>query len=497
MPHATPAQVEALLARMQGVSVLVVGDVMLDEYLWGRVERISPEAPVQVVDVASTTQALGGAANVARNVTALGGQATLVGLVGKDPAGDSLCELLAGAGIEQRGMIRSGARPTIQKTRVMAQRQQVVRYDRESRVTATPDETRELIQAALRVMPDCRAVLVSDYAKGAVDPTLCAAIVKRARELGIPVCVDPKGTDAGRYRGATLLTPNLLEAAALDAPVANEDADVAGAAERIRRAAELDAVLVTRSERGMTLVEATGATHIPTRAREVYDVTGAGDTVLAAAGLALAAGGSLAEAASLSNDAAGVVVGKVGAACATPLEIVQHVRETSAASDSKVVGREELIRAVARLKAEGRRIVFTNGCFDLLHVGHVRYLQKARELGDVLVLALNTDDSVRRLKGPGRPVVPEHERACVLAALGCVDYVTLFAEETPIELIARLHPDVLVKGGDYRPDQVVGRETVEGYGGRVEIVPYLLGRSTTELIRRIHGREAEAEGGES
>jgi D-beta-D-heptose 7-phosphate kinase/D-beta-D-heptose 1-phosphate adenosyltransferase len=495
LPHATPTQVEALLARMQDVRVLVVGDLMLDEYLWGRVERVSPEAPVQVVDVASTTVALGGAANVARNVTALGGRATLVGLVGKDDAGDALCERLDAAGIGQGGIIRSDARPTVKKTRVMAQRQQVMRYDRESRAPATGDETRELIQAAARAMDGCSAVLVSDYAKGTVTPELCAALVEQAGRRGIPVCVDPKGSDPARYRGATLLTPNLREAALLDAELPNEDAAVTAAAGRIREAGDLSAVLVTRSERGMTLVTAEGVTHIPTRAREVYDVTGAGDTVLAAVGLALAAGAEPVEAASLGNDAAGVVVGKVGAACATPLEVVQHVRRTAAGSDAKVLGRDDLLHAVARLKAEGRRVVFTNGCFDLLHVGHVRYLQKARELGDVLVLALNTDDSVRRLKGPGRPIVPEHERASVLAALGCVDYVTLFAEETPLDLIARIRPDVLVKGGDYTPEQVVGRELVEEHGGRVAIVPYLLGKSTTDLISRIHGQGREAGGG--
>jgi len=492
LPHATPTQVEALLARMQGVPVLVVGDLMLDEYLWGSVERVSPEAPVQVVDISSSTRALGGAANVARNVTALGGQAVLVGLAGKDAAGDALCDLLAGAGISAAGVIRSGSRPTVQKTRVMAQRQQVVRCDRESRDPATDDETRQVLEAVERAMPGCRAVLVSDYAKGVIGPALWEAVVNRARALDIPVCADPKGADPARYRGATLITPNLREAAALAGQAGNDDDAVAAAGERIRAAGGIAHVLVTRSERGMTLVGGSATVHIPTRAREVYDVTGAGDTVLAAVGLALAAVGTPAEAASLSNDAAGVVVGKVGAAAATPLEIVQHVRRTAAASDAKVMDADALAQAVAALKAEGRRVVFTNGCFDLLHVGHVRYLQKARELGDALVLALNTDASVRRLKGAGRPVVPEQERALVLAALACVDFVTLFDQDTPLDLIARLRPDVLVKGGDYRPDQVVGREIVEAYGGRVEIVPYLLGKSTTDLIGRIHSQAGQA-----
>ncbi|MFQ5508915.1 MAG: D-glycero-beta-D-manno-heptose-7-phosphate kinase [Leptospirillia bacterium] len=486
MPHATPAQIESLLARMQGTEVLVVGDLMLDEYLWGAVDRVSPEAPVQVVDITATTHALGGAANVARNVAALGGRPLLAGVIGKDDAGDTLCDLLTTAGIDQTGVIRADSRPTTRKTRVMAQRQQVMRYDREVREPVGADAARELIQVAESALAGCAALLISDYAKGGVTEDLCSRLIAAAKKRGVPVCVDPKGTNAAKYTGATLVTPNLKEAAQLTGGSLSDDDAVERAGSDIRKAGKFDYVLMTRSERGMSLFGENTTHHIPTRAREVYDVTGAGDTVLAAVGLALASGCAPEEAASLANDAAGVVVGKVGAAVATPLEVIQHVRALGGATEDKLLSREALFETATRLKREGRRIVFTNGCFDLLHVGHVRYLQKARELGDVLVLAINTDASVQKLKGPGRPVVPETERAYVLSALSCVDYVTLFDEDTPQVLIEGVRPDVLVKGGDYTPEQVVGRETVEADGGEVVIVPYLLGKSTTEMIQRIN-----------
>lgn len=476
--------IHQFLQNAAGLPLLVIGDLMLDAYVWGNAARISPEAPVQVVDVQREENRLGGAGNVARNLRALGCQVTLAGVVGNDADAEVLRQLVTEEGLSSPVLVVCPQRLTTRKTRVLASKQQMLRIDRESRIPLGGEIEDQLIEAALACMALSRSVLVSDYGKGGVTPRLLREIIARGRSLGIPVLVDPKGRDFSRYRGATLLTPNRKEAAeALGRPLENES-QLHAAGKDLCRDLELDALVLTRSEEGMSLFFPQGEEiHLPTQAREVFDVSGAGDTVLSVLGAALGAGLDLPTAARLANLAAGIVVGKVGTAPITVEELQQAVVADS--GPGKIVSFAKAKERVDQAKARGRRVVFTNGCFDLLHIGHVRYLQEARALGDLLVLGLNTDASIRRLKGPQRPLIQEDERAHILAALDCIDLVVLFDQDTPLELITLLQPDILVKGGDYQASGVVGREVVEVAGGRVEIIPLVGGRSTTSLVEKI------------
>ena len=479
-------QVELFLTRLPQVRILVVGDLMLDEYVWGRTERISPEAPVQVVEVQREDLRLGGAGNVINNLVALGCQVTVASVVGDDHDGRLLREMLSEKQIDGEGIFPTAGRTTSRKTRILASNQQMLRIDRESRDALDAQQGQVLVDFVRSRIGDFQVVLLSDYLKGVLSEEVLRGIIEAARTQGVPVLVDPKGSDYSKYRGATLLTPNRKEAQAASRVTIKDETSLAEAGQRLLGELDLDALVLTRSEEGMSLFfRDSRSIHLPTEAREVFDVTGAGDTVLSVLGAGLACGFSLEEAAQLSNIAAGIVVGKVGTSTVDPEEILETVGRLHPDSDLKIKVREVLRGLLERERDKGRRIVFTNGCFDLLHAGHVQYLQKARRLGDLLVLGLNSDASVRRLKGPKRPLINESERAHILAALDCIDYVCIFDEDTPLELIKAVKPHILVKGGDYSPEGVVGKEIVESYGGRVEIIRFVEGKSTTNIIEKV------------
>ncbi|MBP1728332.1 MAG: rfaE bifunctional protein [Deltaproteobacteria bacterium] len=478
--------IESFFSHAGTIRTLVIGDLMLDEYLWGKAERISPEAPVQVVDVQREDIRLGGAGNVVNNLVTLGCQVAVCSVIGTDDNGALLQDVFTRLGVETTALFAEPARRTGKKTRVIAAHQQIVRIDRESRELIAAASEEAIIAFLEREGGSFQVFVVSDYLKGVLTARVLQAVIDVGRSRGIPVVVDPKGSDYSKYRGATIITPNRKEAEqAARTPIVDE-ASLQSAASALLAELQLAAVLITRSEAGMSLFRADGATlHIPTVAREVFDVTGAGDTVLAVLSLGLAAGMPLEDAAALANTAAGIAVGKLGTSTVTPAEILAEVASGHKDSDNKIKNLDVLDGIVAAEKAHGRKIVFTNGCFDLLHVGHVKYLQKARSFGDILVLGLNSDASIRRLKGEKRPLICQDERAHILAALDCIDYVVIFDEDTPLNLITTLKPAVLVKGGDYTLDGVVGREIVEAAGGRVELVSFVDGKSTSNIIEKI------------
>ena len=478
--------VESLFNSARGKTLLVVGDMMLDEYLWGKTERISPEAPVQVVEVTREDLRMGGAGNVINNLVALGCRVVACSVIGGDENGALLRRTFTGKGVDISGVFEDPMRATSRKTRVVSSNQQIVRIDRETREPITSEFEERILGFVNERKWEFNAILISDYAKGVLTEKTLERLISVAREVNIPVVIDPKGKEFSRYRGATILTPNRREAeAATGIPIRDEES-LKEAARIILGYSRLEALLITRSEQGMSLFTGDGeSVNIPTVAREVFDVTGAGDTVLSVLGLALACGRGYADAAQLANVAAGIVVGKLGTSTVTPVEIIEAVGHGHRDTETKIKNLDVLVNLVETEREKGRKVVFTNGCFDLLHAGHVKYLQRARACGDLLVLGLNSDASVRRLKGEKRPLITESERGHILAALDCIDYLVVFDEDTPLRIIESLKPDVLVKGGDYTPDRVVGKELVESYGGRVEIVEFMDGKSTTNIIEKI------------
>jgi len=466
--------------------IVVVGDIILDEYLYGAVGRISPEAPVPVLQSSRNHAVLGGAANVANNLAALGCQVTLVGILGEDAPGERLRALLKSAGVGADGILVDADRPTTHKLRIVAQRQQMLRIDRE---LCQPIDAAQVEIALNLIRPhllNADVVVLSDYAKGFVTGPLTQAVIALASGRNLPVLVDPKGTDYTRYRNVAALTPNLHELEVAAGSSVNTPEGLEKAARIVLDQTQAKALLVTCGADGMKVfAPACSPIHIPAQAREVFDVTGAGDTVIAVFALGIARGLEFVAAARVANAAAGLVVGKMGTATISRVELWDAVAGAEASPEGKIVDLSALVDRVTAARRAGKRIVFTNGCFDLLHAGHVAYLQQARREGDVLVVGLNSDASVKKLKGPERPLVPERERAQVLAALEAVTYITVFADETPANIIEHLRPDVLVKGADYAPDQVVGRQTVESYGGRLVLVPLVKGQSTSGLIAAI------------
>ncbi len=472
---------DATLTRLAGRRVLVIGDLILDRYVTGDVPRISPEAPVPVVHVSRDEARAGGAANVAANVASLRGRPLLIGVVGKDLAGRLLKERVRAAGVVASGIRVDGSRPTIEKTRIIARHQQMLRVDREEVAPIGGALEAKLIEQIGDERGRVHAVVLSDYGKGLLTPRVIAA----ACRLDVEVVVDPKGRDFDRYRGASGITPNAAEAeAATGCDTATIDGCRAAARQLLARLG-LAWVVITRGERGIYFLTAEGEEgDAPTRARSVFDVTGAGDTVIGVLALARAAGLRLAQAVELANAAAGLVVQKLGAATVTPAELAGALARGFSTA-TKVLSRDGAAALAARLRAEGRRVVLTNGCFDLLHEGHVQALELARSEGDALFVAMNDDGSVRRSKGPGRPVQALAQRMRVMAALACVDAVFGFSEDTPEKVVHAITPDVLVKGEDWRDKGVVGREFVESYGGRVVLAPLVKGLSTTNLIARI------------
>ncbi len=470
-----------VMPRLDKAQVLVVGDLMLDRYWHGPTSRISPEAPVPVVKVDQREDRPGGAANVALNITALGGGVSLVGIVGQDEAGQALEQQLNSARVNCQ-FCRSSNEPTITKLRVLSRHQQLIRLDFEERFSA--EYSGSLQKQTEALLGNVSALVLSDYNKGTLsDP---GVLIQAARKAAVPVLVDPKGSDFERYRGATLLTPNMGEFEAVVGSCGSEQ-ELVEKAQHLIEQLELDALLVTRSEQGMTLIKpGQNEVHFPARAREVFDVTGAGDTVISTLATALAAGESLEVATGLANIAAGIVVGKLGTAAISGPELRRAVN-LEQGSERGVISDEQLLIALEDARAAGEKIVFTNGCFDILHAGHVGYLEQARAQGDRLVLAINDDESVRRLKGDGRPINPAERRKAVLAGLEAVDWVVSFPEDTPERLLQQVRPEVLVKGGDYGLDQVVGGEFVSSYGGEVKVLSFLDNCSTTAIVEKIQG----------
>jgi D-beta-D-heptose 7-phosphate kinase/D-beta-D-heptose 1-phosphate adenosyltransferase len=480
---------ERHLAELGAPRVLIVGDVMLDRYVTGEASRISPEAPIPILTATSAEERLGGAGNVASNLRVMGAEVELVGVIGDDGWGRALRDGLIAAGLDPAGLVVDPARPTSLKTRMVSGVQQMLRVDWEDSAAVSGEALEALLERALERVASCDAVVLSDYGKGVLTDGVLRAVIDAARAAGKPVLVDPKGSDFSRYRGATLITPNRKEAeAALGRRLPDLAAVSAGAAELIE-AAELEVAIITLGAEGIYYRARDGREgRESTRARAVFDVTGAGDTVVGHLALHLAAGHDLEVAVALANHAAGCVVARLGTNAVTREELAARLRET-APHEGKVLHGTELEQLLAAWRRDGKRVVFTNGCFDIIHSGHVSYLRFARSHGDVLLVGVNDDASVRRLKGPDRPVNPVEDRLEVLAAMEMVDAVVAFGEDTPAALVERVTPDVLVKGEDWAEKGVVGREWVEKHGGQVVLAPLVQGRSTTRIIERARGAE--------
>ncbi|ASU16346.1 bifunctional D-glycero-beta-D-manno-heptose-7-phosphate kinase/D-glycero-beta-D-manno-heptose 1-phosphate adenylyltransferase HldE [Actinobacillus pleuropneumoniae] len=466
-------------SKFNNAKVLVLGDVMLDRYWFGATNRISPEAPVPVVKVQGIEERAGGAANVAMNIASLSVPVALHGLIGQDDAGRALDKLLNSHNI-QNHCVALDSHPTITKLRILSRHQQLLRLDFEEGFHHVASDS--LLAKLEQEITAYGALILSDYGKGTLESV--QQMIQVARKAGVPTLIDPKGTDFERYRGATLLTPNMSEFEAVVGHCKDDD-EIVEKGLKLIADFELTALLVTRSEKGMTLLRPNQAPfHLPTQAKEVYDVTGAGDTVISVLATAIADGRPYEEACYLANAAAGVVVGKLGTSTVTPTELenaIHHREETGFG----ILAEDELKRAVEQAKQRGEKIVMTNGCFDILHPGHVSYLENARKLGDRLIVAVNTDESVKRLKGESRPINDLNARMAVLAGLASVDWVVPFAEDTPQRLIGEILPNLLVKGGDYKPEEIAGSQEVWANGGEVKVLNFENGCSTTNVIKKI------------
>lgn len=465
--------------QFNNAKVLVLGDVMLDRYWFGTTNRISPEAPVPVVKVQEREDRAGGAANVAMNIASLNVPVTLHGLVGNDDAGRALDKLLSEHSIQNQ-CVAVDSHPTITKLRILSRHQQLLRLDFEEGFHNL--DCQALLAKLAAEITAYGALILSDYGKGTLDAV--QQMIQIARQANVPVLIDPKGTDFERYRGATLLTPNMSEFEAV-AGHCNDEGEIVAKGLKMIADFDLSALLITRSEKGMTLLRPNQEPfHLPTQAKEVYDVTGAGDTVISVLATAIADGRPLEEACYLANAAAGIVVGKLGTSTVSPSELEQAIHQR-AETGFGVVSEDELKVIVKQSKTRGEKIVMTNGCFDILHPGHISYLENARKLGDRLIVAVNTDESVKRLKGESRPINDLNARMAVLAGLASVDWVVPFGEDTPQRLIGEILPDLLVKGGDYKPEEIAGSQEVWANGGEVRVLNFENGCSTTNVIKKI------------
>ena len=483
-----------LIRRVQSLGhprLLVVGDLILDRYIWGDAERISQEAPVPLLRADAREHRLGGASSVATMLAALGARVRLVGGVGRDPEALHVRQMLSDLGIDHRDVVALPDRPTTLKERYIGRAQdrhpqQMIRVDYETRDPIPAAIEAELIRRLPGAVAQSDLVLISDYDKGVCTPDLLRALISTCREQGVRVVADPiRSRDYSRYESVHCMTPNRLEAGLASGTPIRTPEEALDVGRTLVARLKMDAILVTLDRDGMALVRADGRSElVPTRPRQVYDITGAGDMVLSIVGLCLAGGADYDEAAALGNVAGGLEVEKIGVSLLSRQEILRDLIEHRSSETGKRLEGEALLAEVARRRDAGQKIVFTNGCFDLLHVGHARLLRQAADRGDVLVVGLNSDESVRRLKGPTRPLNNEGARAELLAALESVDVVTVFDDDTPLALIEAIRPDVLVKGGDYRPDEVVGRAEVESWGGKLALIPLVEGHSTTNLVRR-------------
>ncbi|MGE5345812.1 MAG: D-glycero-beta-D-manno-heptose 1-phosphate adenylyltransferase [Acidithiobacillales bacterium] len=481
----TPRELAALAEAAGSVTVAVVGDLMLDETWTGEVTRVAPEAPVPLLLLQAMSRRAGGAGNVAENLSALGARVIPLGAVGLEEEGAWLARRLSTLSGARATVVSDPRRTTPVKRRMVSEGRQLLRVDQEISAGLSPEAEAELREAAIRAVAEADVLLLSDYAKGTLTPGITSALLAAARRKGIPALVDPKGRDYARYRGAAIVTPNRKELETVSGEAASDLDAVAALGQRLRDELALDALLVKLSAEGMLLLErGRPPCRIRSRAREVFDVTGAGDTVLAALGVALGAGLDRPAAAEVANRAAGCAVARVGTA---PVHWADLLDGLTAAPEEKLLDRGHLGAVCGTLRRAHRRVVFTNGCFDLLHPGHIRLLTEARKLGDFLVVGLNSDASVRKLKGPERPILSERDRAQVLGGLDAVDAVVLFDEETPERLLEAVRPDVLVKGGDYTEATVVGAPFVRSYGGTVALVPLVPGTSTTAMVSRMKG----------
>ncbi len=464
-------------------NILVVGDLMIDHYLWGSCERISPEAPVQVVDIAKETTVLGGAGNVINNLVSLGADVSVCSVIGNDENGVELKLMLENIGVNNKNIITQDGRKTSKKSRVIASSQQVIRYDKESKENIDNASVSKILDSLVGNISKYDAVILSDYGKGVLREELCQGIISLAKNHTIKVLVDPKGSDFIKYKGAFLLTPNKKEAILATGIDIKDEESLKKALVKLKNECDLGISLITLSEDGISIYE-DELKIFPTVAKEVFDVTGAGDTVIASIAFGLSAGKTIEETSAFANLAAGVVVGKIGSATVSMQEIEDYEASLhKSTSDAHIKSFQEIEAVVKRYKENGKKVVFTNGCFDILHVGHVKYLQVAKSFGDILIVGLNSDESVSRLKGPTRPVNIAEDRAYLLAALEAVDFVVPFGDDTPYELIKMVAPDVLVKGGDYEGKSVVGTE----FSGELKLVDFVDGKSTTKTIEKIQG----------
>jgi D-beta-D-heptose 7-phosphate kinase / D-beta-D-heptose 1-phosphate adenosyltransferase len=470
--------------------ILIIGDVMLDKYIWGTVDRISPEAPVPVVHGSRSTHCPGGAGNVAMNVVGLGGSATIIGFVGEDEDANVLNEDLIASGVTPY-LVSVRDFPTTSKLRILSSNHQMLRVDFEKAGSRPEAAYKEVIQQARSVISACSAVVLSDYAKGVLSESVCAAVIKEARKPDIPVLVDPKSSTFEKYRNATTVCPNLQEMS-LAAGISSRDLEkLLDTCEIQVQQYGFDFLTVTLAEKGIAVAGKGLRKRASALARQVFDVSGAGDTVIATLALCLACNVDIEASIELANLAAGTVISKVGTAPVNRHELIGLFSQHALLHEGQKIASQDRLRAqVAAWRAAGERIVFTNGCYDVLHVGHIQLLERAHQQGDRLIVAINSDDSVRRLKGPSRPMVGEYERARILAALSTVDAVVVFNESTPLKLICALRPDVLVKGGDYTESEVVGAAEVVSWGGRLCLIPLVLGFNSPELIAKVAGRRA-------
>jgi len=467
--------------QVKSPKLLVIGDLMIDHYLWGSCERISPEAPVQVVNVKSESAVLGGAGNVINNLKALGAKVDVISVVGGCEISDELKILLKNINVSTQHLITQKDRITSKKSRIIAAQQQVVRYDRESSDEISAESQKSILDTFTNIIANYNGVLLSDYGKGVLTSDLTQSLISIANKNNKKVLVDPKGLDYSKYKGAYLLTPNKKEASEATQVNIKDDASLTQAISQLKTQCDLTVSLITLSEQGVAIYDDKLRTH-PTVAREVFDVTGAGDTVLASLGFALACGYEIDDAVEFSNLAAGVVVGKIGSATASLNEIIEYESSLNkSSSDAHIKTLNEITVLSKELKARGKKIIFTNGCFDILHAGHVRYLETAKSYGDVLILGLNSDRSVKALKGENRPINTQLDRAYILAALEAVDYVVVFDDDTPYDLIKAIKPHILVKGGDYEGKQVVGQDIAD----ELKLVQFVDGKSTTKTIEKI------------
>ncbi len=466
------------------LKIMVVGDIILDHYIWGKVERTSPEAPVPVVNVDEEYYLLGGAANVAHNLAAAGVEPILVGIVGNDLHGKKIISLLKRYNISPESVVFDESRPTILKTRILSHGQQLIRIDQEKNHSPTPMIIKTIQKRFSSALKKVNGVIVSDYEKGLLSSSLLGTITKEARERNVEVFIDPKGKDFSKYRGATCLTPNLREAGeASGIPITDEDT-LTQAGKKLLGITHADCIALTRGAHGVALFRRRRAPDfIPGFPREVYDITGAGDTFISHFAAGYFAGLDFVDAAALGNYAAAITVGKLGVATVAPDELIGFINEESYVTKRKTLA--ELTEIVYSLKSRNKKVVFTNGCFDLLHIGHIKFLEEARKLGDCLIVAINSDASVRRIKGTSRPIISDKDRADILSALRYVDYVVIFDENEPLTLLKALKPDVLVKGKNLKPEEIVGREFVLSYGGEVKRLPFFRGISTDQIIHSI------------